>query len=252
MPRFESGCRLQLQRMKAPEILPGHGEAVGPERDPKLDRGREHGRALGITLLLGAVGALPSLSGDGLVLLFWLGLVALPLGVLFGSARLDLLRFGLVAPACWMIALTWVEARAGAPLPSPLWGALAWSGLFLAGAAWGRAAPRRRWSRAAGALLLAGLLAALPVRAGLPGVPWSPAVATRLLDLSPVTLLAECSGVRDWMWRAGVYEQAGVDRFLRTPWRGELAGPVLLLVGWALSAVGTALCRARIRTPVDG
>lgn len=71
-----------------------------------------------------------------------------------------------------------------------------------------------------------------------PVPPWSPEVAARLLDLSPMTLLMESAGV-DWMRHPAIYEAAGTDRIgpgLRSVFRGPVAGSATLLVGCATLA----------------
>ena len=198
-------------------------------------------RALSIGLGLGAVGALgalPARSGaaDSLALLTWLALVAAPAGYLYGAARADLLRFGAVAPACWMVALALADAPSPTGLATPVWAAAVATGLFFAGAALGRLWSEAMWAGAGALFLCMSLSSGLALRGGAWSTPWPPATAAVLLDLSPVTLVCESAGVRDWMWREGVYEPAGVDRLTRRPWRGSLAGPTVLVVGCALAA----------------
>ena len=198
-------------------------------------------RALSIGLALGgvgALGALPARSGaaDSLALLTWLALIAAPAGYVYGAARADLLRFGAVAPACWMVTLALADAANPTGLATPVWAAAVATGLFFTGAALGRLGSAAMWTGAGALLLFASLLSGLAVRGGAWSVPWPARTAALLLDVSPVTLVCESAGVRDWMWRAGVYEPAGVDRLARRPWRGSLAGPTLLVVGCALAA----------------
>ena len=82
------------------------------------------------------------------------------------------------------------------------------------------------------------MVVSLPGAAGLSAEPvWSPRAAALLLDFSPATLLVESAGV-DWMRQPAVYGPAGADAIgpdLRLPWRGELAGPAVFLVGCALA-----------------
>jgi hypothetical protein len=92
------------------------------------------------------------------------------------------------------------------------------------------------WGGAGALLLTTSLASGLALRGGAWSVPWPARTAQLLLDLSPVTLVCESAGVRDWMWREGVYEPAGVDRLARRPWRGSLAGPTVLVVGCVLAA----------------
>jgi hypothetical protein len=200
---------------------------------------------------VGALGALPSRSGtcDPLALLTWLALVAAPAGFLFGAGGHELVRFGAVAPGTWMVVLALVDAPTERGLATPLFAALAWSGLFAGGAGLGRLFPRAAWRGAGLLLLLAALLAGLPGRAGIGTRPWPPAAAARLLDLSPVALVCESAGVRDWMWRAEVYEPVGVDRFARRPFRGSLAGPGTLVVGCLLAVIGARRGRRAAAAP---
>jgi hypothetical protein len=77
-----------------------------------------------------------------------------------------------------------------------------------------------------------------------------PALAARLLDLSPVTLLAECSGL-DWMRHPAVYAPAGaadIDPATRVAFSGALAGPIAFVVGCALATLGEGIGRARAKT----
>jgi hypothetical protein len=210
--------------------------------------------ALTLALILagvGALGALPARSGasDPLALLTWLALVAAPAGFFFGAGGHDLVRFGAVAPGAWMVVLALIDAPTERGFATPLWAALAWTGLFAGGAGLGRLFPGAAWRGAGLLLLLAALLAGLPGRAGIGARPWPPAAAARLLDLSPVALVCESAGVRDWMWRAEVYEPVGVDRFARRPYRGALAGPGTLVVGCLLALIGARRGRRAAAAP---
>ena len=194
-------------------------------------------RALVASAALLLAGLLPVALGRGhpVTLLAWLSIVALPAGWLAGGWNLPLGRTTLAVGGLWYVGLL-VSAERG--VPAPHWAALAWTGLFVAGFGAGCLAPRRALAGAALALLLAALLVSLPGAAGLPEEPvWSPRAAARLLDLSPATLLVESAGV-DWMRQPAVYGPAGADAIgpdLRMPWRGELAGPAVLLLGCALA-----------------
>jgi hypothetical protein len=98
-------------------------------------------------------------------------------------------------------------------------------------------------------LLVAALLAGLPGRGGALGAPLEPALARLALDLSPATLVLESAGV-DWMRDPAVYDPVATDRFQRLPYRGALAGPLVLLVGCALASLaGLRLRRARRPVP---
>ena len=171
---------------------------------------------------------------DGLAALAWLSLAALPLGVGAGAWAG---RAGWAAPLAWALALSLVQS---AP-PTLAWALTVVAGLFAAG--WGMGA---RWPGGAGwtaaaALAALALLGALPTLVGLAGdAPWSPGVAARLLDLSPLSLVLESAGV-DWMRHPAVYGPAGADALgpdLRLPWRGALAGPTALVVGCAVARAG--------------
>jgi len=122
--------------------------------------------ALGLALVLagiGALGALPSRTGasDPLALLTWIAFIAAPTGFFFGARGHDLVRFGAVAPGAWMVVLVLADAPSERGLPTPLWAALAWTGLFAAGAGLGRMCARAAWSGAGLLLLLGALLAGL-------------------------------------------------------------------------------------------
>jgi hypothetical protein len=192
--------------------------------------------SLGLGLLGGLLGSLPAwfASCDSTGLLIWIACVSAAIGAWLGLLGLDPLRFGAVAPALWAVALALLGAgEERASLPTPIWGALAWSGIFFAGMALGRL---RRTAGAVGAvLLLAATLVALPIRGALPGRPWPAAAASTLMDLSPFVLLGECSGARDMAWHRSLYEAAGTDRFQRRPWDPIATSLLLLGVGLGLA-----------------
>jgi len=196
---------------------------------------------LAIALALAAAGGLGALAtgGDAVDLLIWLAILAPAAGYLAGALGVGLLPYGLAAPGGWMVTLVVVAGWEGRDLATPLWAALAWTGLFAAGAGAGALGRALRgdpgWTGAGLLLLLATLLVALPGRGGATERPWPPAVARVLLDLSPATLVVESAGV-DWMRHPSVYDPAGTARFQRSSYRGELAGPVALLVGCLLAA----------------
>ncbi len=204
-----------------------------------------------VTLGLGAAGCLGALpltrSGapEPLAFLAWAALFAPVAGALAVHARLTPLPWGFAAPSSWVVGLVWCAASSPRLVPTPLWAAAAWMGLFALGAA-GAQLWARRDSSATYVAVLASL--ALSVAAWAPGVvgaPWSSEVTALLLDLSPLSLVTECAGV-DWMRTPLVYETAQTDRFERAAWRGELAGPVCLLVGYASWALAR---RVRRREP---
>jgi hypothetical protein len=205
-------------------------------RDPHA-RAASSALLLAALALVGALGAWPRAgAADPIAALFWLAVLAPAAGVLSAGRGLALLPAGWLVPALWCAPL-W-PASSARPLPSPWWSALAWTGLFAAGSAWGTLVRRRAgdaWAAAGAALALAGLLALLPCRAALGGRPWPSATARALLDASPSALIIECAGV-DWMRHAAVYDPVGTDRFERRAWRGALAGPTALVLGCALAA----------------
>jgi len=198
---------------------------------------------------VGALGALPSATSgaDPVALLVWIALWSAPAGFACGAAGTRHPALAALAPAAWMGLAAVVDGLSPRDLPSPAWGALAWSGLFAAGFGLGRLAPGRPFGGIAALFLFSALLAALPVATGHLAAPLPPPAAARLLDLSPVTLVEECAGV-DWMRHPAVYDPAGsadIDPSLRIAYRGSLAGPLAFVVGCALAAVGVGLARAR-------
>jgi hypothetical protein len=187
--------------------------------------------------LAGALGAWPLAgSADPVAALFWIAVLAPAAGALAAAAGLALVPLGWLVPLLWC-APVWF-ATGARPFPTLGWSALAWSGLFAAGSAWGTLNRKRggsAWTAAGAALALTGALALLPARAALGARPWPASVAPTLLDLSPSALVVECAGV-DWMRHAAVYDPVGTDRFERRAWRGALAGPAALVLGCALAA----------------
>jgi hypothetical protein len=240
-------------------VASSNGAASVSAESKKEQRRKDGAKSLawGLALgLVGALGALPVANGeaDSVALLAWIAWIALPAGVLFGARGADLLRFGLVAPGCWMVALALVDAQTEVPsaaLPTPVWAAVAWSGMFYAGAALGRWIASRRpsavFTASGAALFFTAALAGLPSRGGFPGEPWPPRVASALLDVSPVVFLWESAGLRDAQWHKSLYASAGIDRFARAPWEGKLAGPAVLLVGCALALGASRATRRSTR-----
>lgn len=197
-------------------------------------------RKLALVLAVGVFGAAPAIAARGsfqplLSQLTWIAWVAPALGFLLGALRVALFPWAIVAPAIWMGALALVDAYATRDLPTPVYAALAWTGTFAIAHALAWRRPAWRWSGAAACLALTAAASALPGKLGLADRPWPSELASFALDLSPVALVIECGGVHDWMWQAGNYAEVGIDRFQRRPWRGELAGPALLLLGCAAS-----------------
>jgi hypothetical protein len=207
----------------------------------------------------GLPGLLPGGAGafDPLALAAWLALVAAPLGVLAGGCLAGALRAGrgaraltwvLAAPICWALALALTAAgEAGAArLPEPLAAAIAVGGLWALGIGLGAlGGPRRAGPWAALTALLALLLALLPTGAGALAQPWPPALAARLLDLSPLTFVLERAGL-DWMRHPAVYDALGAASIgpdLRRAGSGALAPGLLSVVGCALVAASWAVRR---------
>lgn len=208
---------------------------------------RELGQALGLSCV-GLLGALPLASGpagrasDPLLLLAWLALCAAPCGAALVALGLRPWPYGAALVGAWGTFVVVVAGTAAREVPTPLWGVLALAGLTAGGAA--LALLVRAPAQTALALGALGLgLALLPVAPGISGVPWPSAVASAALDASPVSLVAEASGL-DWMRTAGVYDSAGTDRLERAPWRGELAGPVALVLGCAALGVAALVRRS--------
>ncbi len=190
-------------------------------------------RSLCLGLGLGALGSLPAwVHGcEPFSLLAWLAWVAPLAGVFLGAAGIDPLRFGAVAPALWAVAMALLgAAEERASLPSPAWGALAWTGLCFIGMGIG-ALGRCAAASAALVALTGVLLFGLPSRAGIEGEPWPARAASVLLDLSPFVFLAECSGVRDMAWHRSLYASVGTDRFQRAPWNPPWASGGTFAVG---------------------
>jgi len=221
----------------------GNGERS--ERDSRALR--ELGRALGLASV-GLVGALPLAAGPGgrasdpLLLVAWLALCAAPCGAALGALGLRPWPYGAALVGAWGTLVVVIAGTAARDVPTPLWGVLALAGLVALGAALGTlAGDSARTALALGCVGLA--LALAPVAPGLVGVPWPAPLASLSLDLSPVTLVAEASGL-DWMRTAGVYDSAGTDRLERAPWSGELAGPGALVLGCAALGFAALVCRS--------
>lgn len=202
---------------------------------------------------VGALGALPTTRGepDPLALLVWLALWAPAAGALCASFAIRLWPLGLAISAVWMLLLVLTDASSSRDLPTPFYAALAWTGLFGLGFGLGACARRSPWHAAAWVLIVAAMLVALPVAGGLVGQPFPAALGARLLDASPASLLAECSGL-DWMRHPGIYaaaDTASMDPSLRLPYRGSLAGPLVLLLGWVFALAGQSIGRRTSRAP---
>ncbi len=169
-------------------------------------------------------------------------------GALLGGARIDPLRFGAVPPALWAVALALLSAgETRASLPTPAFGALAWTGLYFmgvgAGILWRSAA-----LSAACLLLAAALLVGLPARGGIVGAAWPARAASALLDLSPFVFLGECCGVRDMAWHRSMYAPVGTDRFQRAPWSAPWAATGSLALGLCIALLANRRRTARSKT----
>jgi hypothetical protein len=176
--------------------------------------------------------------------LVWLGLWCLPAGTLAGSVPHARSRDVLLAPLLWGLFL-WIAARGGAQAPLWPWAWALVTGVFLAGCALGRALSAGGASGAAAAwLLFLAALCALPERGGLGASPPSVGFARAALWASPATWVLESAGV-DWMRQRAVYDALQSDRFERRGVRGQVAGPLALVVGWSLWTLARARGRPR-------
>lgn len=196
---------------------------------------------LGILSAVGLGGLAPS-RGAGLdpaALLTWLALAATALGVLAGAWLPRATALLVTLP--WWAAVEGLGRRAPGALPDPTGAWWAAAGLFTLG--WGAGCLWRHGAvRIAGAaLLISGLLAALPSGGGRLAQPWPPGAAARLLDLSPVAIVLECGGL-DFMRHPAVYGPVGtmdIGPELRAPWRATTAAVPLLLLGAALAGAAS-------------
>ncbi len=216
------------------------------------------GLVVGATAAAGGLGLLPGIAGglDPVGLLAWLALLAPAAGFACGAAGLRPLPFGLAPPAAWLFLVVSADMASERDLSGPLWASMAVIGLFAAGLGLGATFPRHGLG-GAGALLLAGLLlAGLAVQGGLgrEETSWGrthPRLAALALDVSPIVLVLECGGWDDWTHSNPlVYEVSGVEWFPHRPYRGALAGPLVLVVG---VLIGEVLARraARRRRAVE-
>lgn len=214
-------------------------------------------RELLFVLALGGWGAPGLLAGsrgvpDPLGALAWVSLIAPAGGYAAGARGVRLWPLAPVVPVIWMAIVGAADGFSERDLPALAWAALAVAGLFAIGFALPAAVGEFPWRGVGALLLLAGGLALL----SLPGLvlrsAFPPRIAAHLLDVSPVTLAAECAGV-DWMRHPPVYEGSAtvdIDPTLRSPYRGEVAGAWVLGVGCA-GAVWGARRRQR-RSVTEG
>lgn len=201
------------------------------------------------------------------------------------SAATYLVGSALVAPACgWLVGpgpagrgavglaralALWVlwalplALLAHPPQVSLLSGCAAVAGLMAVGlglrGSWDAATGARAPWGAIWILAATAAAAGLPLGFGVEGLVWAretPALASRLLDLSPWTLVMESAGF-DWMRDARVYESAGTEWYSDTrrpypvlsdpgsAWSAagfkSLAAPALVVVGCALSFIAGRL-----------
>jgi hypothetical protein len=214
---------------------------------------RGHLRQLGLALGLACValpGALPGSRGepDPVAFLVWLAFVAPAVGAVAGAIRLAPWPHAAAVPGAWMLLLVAVDALGTRDLSTPVWAALAATGLFALGFAIGRLAPDGlRWRAPAAVLALAATAVLAPVAGGLLRAPWPAAASATLLDLSPATLLSECAGV-DWLRHPAVYDAAGsfdIDPRSRSPYPPALAGQLAFVLGCAFAAAAEAFARSR-------
>jgi hypothetical protein len=199
---------------------------------------------------VGALGAIPGAHGsDPLAVLAWISMWSVPAGVLIGASSAPLWPIAPAVPALWMALFALVAASSTRILPSPVWSAFSWTGLYAVGFACGRSFPKLRWPLGSAAFAGAAALNALAISGAWLATPFSARVSARLLDLAPATLLAECAGL-DWLRHPGIYEPAGaldIDPALRGAWRGVLAGPIVFLVGCTVALLAERLARRRRR-----
>lgn len=201
-------------------------------RTPKPPRHPPPWDALATTAA-GTLGLLPSTRGAGDPIAFatWLALAAPALGLLAGARRS---RWMLLLPPAFWVALL-LACGSHARLPQPALAGVAVAALYALGALLGALRRPPALAEAAFALLVTGFLAALPASAGRLAEPWPPAVAARLLDLSPEGFVLESGGI-DWMRTPEVYEavdSSSIGPELRRPWTGSRAAPLLLAIGYA-------------------
>lgn len=215
----------------------------------ETERTRSSTRELVWTLALAALGWIGAAplgargSGDPLLVLVWAALAAPVAGAIAARASLGPWPWGLAAPSAWVLALVWTGASSPRDVPTPLWAAGAWMGLFALGAAASELLGKRDVRAPYVAALISLALNCAAWAPGKLGAPWSAETTALLIDLSPVALVAECAGL-DWMRVEWLYEAAQTDRFERAAWRGELAGPTCLLVGYAAWAFARFVGRA--------
>lgn len=202
--------------------------------------------ALAATVVPGVLASTVGGRGyDPLVVLVWLGVIAPSIGACSAGLGLRGWPEGAAVVGVWSSVVATLGGISERILPTPLWAAAALAGLYFFG--FGLARIVARPTSVACALLAVTMAATwLPGAPGALSLPWPSAWAACALDFSPATLLAECAGV-DWMRVDGVYAHVGTDRFSRTAWSPELAGPISLLLGcsaWGIAAFLTGRRRS--------
>jgi hypothetical protein len=211
-------------------------------------------REFGFTLLVGACAA-PGLwhgargEPDPLAALMWVALIAVPGGWVCGARRIPLWPLGVVVPVTWMIVVALADALSTRDLPELGGSALAVAGLFGVGFALAGRTCEWAWRGAAVLWLVATMLAALPLAGIVMKQAWRPAVAARVIDLAPTTLVAESAGV-DWMRQPVIYDGSStvdIDPGVRTPYRWRVAGVIVFLVGGAAAIAMDGARRRRVQ-----
>ncbi len=197
--------------------------------------------------LVGALGLLPGAHGafDPVTLVAWLVLWSPVAGFFVGRGKIGLWPFGLAVPASWLFLLVWADLASQRDFPTPLFGAMVLAGFYAAGLGWGAWRGERGGSPWGAWLLVGVFLSGLCVLGGLDpeAESWgqvSPRLAGILLDLSPIVFALDCCGWDATHSHPMIYRLSGVEWFPREPYRGMLAGPVVLVVGCFL---GVALPR---------
>ncbi len=198
---------------------------------------------------LGLLGLLPGLfqsesTGEPVVLMAWLAVAAPAIGCIGGKLRLRYWPLGFVGPAIWMGVYSVIAASLLHAAPTPIYAALVWAGLVALGWAIGVGLPQLGWGGPGVLLLASASLAGLSTFVTLLGDSASQSFIALAIDASPITCVMESAGL-DWMRHASIYELAGsLPPDARTPYRGMLAGPLCLLVGWVLVAVAERRSRS--------
>jgi endonuclease/exonuclease/phosphatase family metal-dependent hydrolase len=215
--RHRSGTGLELPVL-VPRRAGGRIELQPDERSarallPVSEKARRQAvsaKDLGFTLLVGACAA-PALwhgargEPDPIAALVWVSLIAVPGGWVCGARGMRLWPLGVVVPVAWMIVVAFADAMSARDLPAIGGSALAVVGLFGVGFALAGRRNAWPWRGAAVIWLVVVMMAALPLAGLALREAWKPAVAARVLDLAPTTLVAEAAGL-DWMRHPPIYD----------------------------------------------